>query len=534
MTKRTLLIFSILCSSTLYAQLTMQSGAILLIESGAKITVKGNVSSSAQIINNGVLEVQGDFVNNGTYESVTSDDSLILSGAGNVTLNTGGATLNNLQVNKVGGGVTLAGNAAVGTKLEVLAGTFSTDPTQTYEVIAPFAATFTFATGTEITGKVRRTGWANGSPKVFNATNMILKTTGGTSPSGILVNMIPNGDPTGVEREVKRTFNFTSTGGAGYTADVTFPYKTAEINTNTEASLVPWYYTASEWNAKLTGNTVNAASAFVSTGAIDAVSFSTNQWKLADPNYALNVSTILRGAWNSGTGLMNTTLNSSGLIQLGQPFNTPNFNYTGTEKVGAIPNANIVDWALLELRKPASGLPADALSSTIIGRKAVFLLNNGALADLNGVPIPLVTISKQGASFVVVRHRNHLAVMSNSIPSNAAGTFANNFGLLANAYKKPGASSEPEILLPSSTSYGLWPGDANKNNSVNSIDLNAVKAAISILLSGYQFQDVNLNGGINSLDLNLLKGTISVLGSSSAAARGLNNRQTIVTTHVPD
>lgn len=512
------------------------NGGTIKISNGAVIFCNGSVTNAAgTIVNDGKLEVQGSFINNATYNSTLPEDSLLLTGPGAVTLNGGGATIYNLQVNKTGGGgVTLTSTANIGATFEMLSGTFSTDPTNAYELTAPFAATFTFAAGKEISGKVRRNSWTNGTPKVFNGTNMLVKTTGGSAPTSMLVNMIPNGDPTGVEREVKRTFNFTPTGGAGYTADVTFPYKTTEVNTNVEATLAPWYFTASEWNAKLTGNTVNVGSTFVSTSAIDAVSFSTNQWKLADPNYGFNVSTFLRGAWNSGTGLMNTTLNSSGLIPLTQPFDTTGFNYPGTESVGAIPNANVVDWVLLELRKPTSGLPADALSSTIIGKKAVFLLNNGALADLNGLPIPLVTINKQGASFVVVRHRNHLAVMSNSIPSNAAGTFANNFGLLANSYKKPGASSEPEILLPSSTSYGLWPGDANRNNSVNSIDLNAVKSAISILLSGYRFQDVNLNGGINSLDLNLLKATISVLGSSSAAARAINNKQSSITTHVPD
>lgn len=530
------LVIAAFCIVTSAQSQLYNNGATIKVSAGAVIFCTGNVTNAAgTITNDGRIEVQGNFLNSATYNTTTSDDSLLLTGAGAVTLNAGASTLTNLQINKTGGGgVTLVASANVGTKFEFLAGTFSTDPAQAYELIAPFAATFTYAAGTEVIGKVRRNGWANGSAKVFNGTNMIVSTTGGTAPTSMLVNMVPNGDPTGAEREVKRTFAFTPTGGTGYTSDVTFPYKAAELNTNTEATLAPWYFTAAEWNAKLTGNTVNAGSDFVSTTAIPAATFAATPWKLADPNYAITAKTILRGAWNSGTGLMNTFLNTGGIIPLAQPYNVAPFNYAGTESVAAIPNANVVDWVLLELRKPSSGLAADATSATTIGRKAAFLLRDGSLADLNGAPIPLVTINKQGASFIVVRHRNHLAVMSLSKPSNAAGTFANDFSLLANVYENPSASSDPETTLPSSASYGLWPGDANKNNSVNSIDINAVKAAISNLLSGYQFQDVNMNGAINSLDLNLSKSTISVLGSSSAANKSAKMTTTTITTHVPD
>ena len=116
---------------------------------------------------------------------------------------------------------------------------------------------------------------------------------------------------------------------------------------------------------------------------------------------------------------MRTTLNSSNLLPLTQPFTSAPFNYAGTESVASIPNANIVDWVLIEHRKPSSGLPGDANTATITGRKAGFLLNNGTVVDLDGVTPIAFNITKQGGAFIVVRHRNHLAIMSNSIPSNS-------------------------------------------------------------------------------------------------------------------
>jgi hypothetical protein len=44
----------------------------------------------------------------------------------------------------------------------------------------------------------------------------------------------------------------------------------------------------------------------------------------------------------------------------------------------------IVDWALVELRMPADGLPASATSATIVGRRAGFFLSNGTLVGLDG------------------------------------------------------------------------------------------------------------------------------------------------------
>lgn len=528
--KQGLLLFATLFAfSHAQSQLYINGGTIT-ITNGATIFCTGNVTNATgTITNNGKMEVQGNFENTGTYNSAGNEDSLILSGPGSVLLKGGASTYYNVQVNKSGGGsVTQTSNVNVGTKFELLAGTYSTDPAQTYELIAPFAATFTYAAGTEVMGKVRRNGWANGTPKVFNAANMIVNTAGGTSPTSMLVNMIPNGNPVGSEREVKRIYNFTPTGGTGYSADVTFAYKQTEINTNTESTLAPWFYTASEWNAKLAGNTVNTGSDFVSTTAIDATSFSTLPWKLADPNYALTVKTFLRGAWNSGTSAMNTNLNSGGIIPMSHPYNTAPFNYTGTESVAAIPNVNVVDWVLLELRKPASGLPADASSATIIGRKAVFLLNDGTLADLNGLAIPLVTLNKQGASYIVVRHRNHLGVLSLSKPSNAVGTFSNDFSILANAYKDPLAASDPLSPLLSSALVGLWAGNANTSNSINAADVSVIKTAIAASASGYLLTDINLSNSINASDASIAKSTISASGSPSLPRGSVNAVKTVI------
>lgn len=526
-------------STGVHSQL-YNNGATITIQNNAYVMVSGNLTNanSGAITNDGTIEVQGDFINAATYASTTNQDSLIMSGTGIVTLTTGGSTISYLTINKSSDAdiVKLGGTASVNTKLDFLSGGFTTDPISnpSFLLTSPVSAVYNFAAGREIIGSVQRTGWTNGTASVFNQSNMQVTTHGGAAPASLIVTMLPQsggGDPTQNEREVTRQFLFVQAGGSGFTADVRFPYATGELNTNVEANLLPWQFISAEWNARLTPVTRDVANNFVSTTGIPAADLG-NEWKLADPNYTFNVTAYIRGAWNGSS--MNTSLNSGGIIPLSQPYNTTPFNYAGTESVGSIPNANIVDWVLVEHRKPASGLPADATSATITGRQAGFLLNNGTVVDLDGITPLSFNISKQGPSFVVIRHRNHLGVLSNSIPSNSVGTFSNDYSLLANSYKAPGAPSDPVTLLSGGTNYGLWAGDANKNGIVNVTDINAIKVAISGSALGYLFTDANLSTVVNVTDLNLTKVTVSSSGTGGVTGRVGNSPRESVRTNIPD
>ena len=64
----------------------------------------------------------------------------------------------------------------------------------------------------------------------------------------------------------------------------------------------------------------------------------------------LDLKVFLEWPFNDTT--MNTVLNAQNLIPLTQPFNVAPWNYAGTELVSSIPNPDIVDRVLVELRKP--------------------------------------------------------------------------------------------------------------------------------------------------------------------------------------
>jgi len=508
------------------AQLTVQGGATFFMQSGAQVTVQGNVDNAGTLNNDGNLRVQGNYTNTGSYTGTGTAGVLEMYGTGNATLAPGSSSIANLTINKTAATdvVKLGASTTVTTGFTLTNGVLTTDPlvTPAVALISPATTPYTFAAGKEVVGRVTRTGWTAGVSRVFNQPNMQVSTTGGTTPTDFTVNMIPNGDPTQAEREVKRVYGFANTGGAGFTADVRYPYMSGELNTNTEANLVPWRLVTSEWNARLTPVTRDAANDWVATTGVLAADLA-QEWKLADPNYTMNVTAYLRGPWNGTNQNMNTGLNSLGYLPLSQPYNQTAFNdYNGGETVAAgffAAHPNIVDWVLIETRKPASGLASDATFASVIGRKVGFLVNNGSVVDLDGTTPLAYPISKQGNSFVVVKHRNHLSIMSNSIASAATGTFTNDFSGLAGVYDNPVITPDPVQALPSSTKYGLWAGNANRDITVNAGDVALVKNNANTTTTGYVYGDVNMDGTVNAGDVGVTK------ISANGTAQTHTNRQ---------
>jgi hypothetical protein len=94
----------------------------------------------------------------------------------------------------------------------------------------------------------------------------------------------------------------------------------------------------------------------------------------------VKLTLFLEGAFDKGK--MNTEVNKLGLLPLNQPFNSPPWNYSGTESVSAIPNIDVVDWILVDIR--AADSAGGATSETIIARKAGFLMSSGAIFNTDG------------------------------------------------------------------------------------------------------------------------------------------------------
>ena len=207
----------------------------------------------------------------------------------------------------------------------------------------------------------------------------------------------------------------------------------------------------------------------------------------------LSPKVFLEGPFNGIT--MNTTLNSLSYLPLNQPYSKAPWNYSGNESVAAgffSLHTNIVDWILLELRSGTS-------AGSIVSKRAAFLLSNGNIVDLDGYSPVSFTGPTAGYYYIVIKHRNHLAVMSSGSLALDIATISYDFTTSQNqAYN----SSYLPMKSLGGDKFGLYSGDANADGSVDAIDNNAYWRPNKGKPFDYnQGADFNMDGSIDSLDI---------------------------------
>ena len=184
-----------------------------------------------------------------------------------------------------------------------------------------------------------------------------------------------------------------------------------------------------------------------------------------NPNKQLNVKVFLEGMFNSVTGLMHTLLQNQVLIPKIQPYNVPPWNYGGAESVTTVP-AGVVDWILVELRQAATS--SAALPGAILQGwpRAYFLKSNGAIVDLDGSSAPLIgnpSVSEGNNLYVVVRHRNHIAIMSSTGIAVNCDDYSYNFSsAMSKAY---GNGAGYRQIVPGL--FGMVCGDADSDGTIS-------------------------------------------------------------------
>ncbi len=211
------------------------------------------------------------------------------------------------------------------------------------------------------------------------------------------------------------------------------------------------------------------------------------------PDMAVVAATVfLEGAYN-GVDL-SKNINSS--IPLTQPYNVN--GHSGGAASG-IP-ANAVDWVLVELREAASA--ANALSSAKVGSAAGFLMNDGTIKATDGSSDLTISLSGNSGSgfYVVIYHRNHLAIMSaNPVSEGAGGTYDIDFTTLsANTYQATSA-----LTTLSTGKFAMPAGDADGDGDVDAADLITWRTQNGgVFTYNSTNGDFNLDGVINAVDRN--------------------------------
>jgi PKD repeat protein len=206
----------------------------------------------------------------------------------------------------------------------------------------------------------------------------------------------------------------------------------------------------------------------------------------------VDVTVFLEGPYN-GTD-MNTAINS--VLPLAQPFSGFPWFYSGTETVGSIPNGDIVDWVLVDLRDAAT--VDAALPATSIGMQAAFLRNDGKIVDLTGSPvISFANTSVANNLFVVVYPRNHIPVISGNPVTQTGGVYTYDFSTGENQ-ARGGANGHKDI---GSGVWGMFSGNSDGDYNVNDTDKDTNWMS-EVGTSGYLSSDVNMDGQSNNQDKN--------------------------------
>ncbi len=206
----------------------------------------------------------------------------------------------------------------------------------------------------------------------------------------------------------------------------------------------------------------------------------------------VNIKVFLSGPFDATGDTMSTTLANLGLLPVEQPFNVAPWNYAGAENVSSIP-ADVVDWILIEMRGEADG-PAT-------GRRAAFLLKDGMIVDLDGSSaVGFEFEADADGNYMIVYHRNHLAIMSSQPMLLSENTPLYDFSIQEDqAFGfNPMSEVSPGI-------FALYPGDGNLDGGVDALDKNLIWRLQNGMTWSYDsLGDFNLDGGIDALDLNIL------------------------------
>lgn len=236
---------------------------------------------------------------------------------------------------------------------------------------------------------------------------------------------------------------------------------------------------------------------------------------------------LFDGAYDAGTGLMRDQLRTNQLIPLTEPYSSL-YGGPGGETVSPAvlavsgPNA-IVDWVRLEL------LTGDPASPTVAGVRHALIQRDGDIVEVDGFSQVVFDVPR-GAYRVLLRHRNHLSVMT----SNLQGLESPNTVDFRDPFMSCHTRPAPNNDLPRKCEAGrclLWAGNALVDDRVKYTgpgnDRDAILQAIggviptATLTGQYRLEDVNLDGVVKytgeNNDRDIALGTIG--GTTPTAVR---------------
>lgn len=200
------------------------------------------------------------------------------------------------------------------------------------------------------------------------------------------------------------------------------------------------------------------------------------------PYVLTRVRAFLQAPYDAAGDSMRTGLARHGMVPASSPYPQ------APRAVKALP-AGTVDWVLLQLRDPAC--------ATIVAQESFLLDRHGNLTEPDGLRRDLgLTGALPGAYELILRHRNHVAVISDS-----SYFFDEREPLLLDMTVDPAFCRGPNSTLELESGIrGLWSGDVNRDDQVSDLDYSAWRSAAEAGRHGYQASDLDFDGAVTSRD----------------------------------
>lgn len=219
----------------------------------------------------------------------------------------------------------------------------------------------------------------------------------------------------------------------------------------------------------------------------------------ASSNVTVNAKVFLQGDMGAGATMNNDLQNyfggNSGLLPTTSP-------YGGTVATDATINnpaglaGTVADWITVEVRLASNSY------ATAAETKYLLVKPDGTVEDATGA-VPTFT-AQIGTVRLVIKHRNHLAVMSNNIASFTSGStvnydFSSSLGQASNVF------GDPAQMVQVNGKWCLWAGDLDGDGFIDNSDYSTMLTnSNALLFDVYHISDVTLDGFVDNSDYSTL------------------------------
>lgn len=512
-----LLLGLIVCNNS-FAQLYINN-ATFVIQSGATVTVQGDLTSNTDIQGTG---------------------KLLLKGSASQNVNMGGFSLPTLELDNAAN-ATLTSNAKISTGILFTTGKIILGTNNL--TLADVATVSGQGTGkfleTNSTGQVFKSLTADVTSNEIpigvgtNYRPAFITSTGSYTNAAVGIRVLGVADPNKpamISDYLLTHWPVTKTGVTG-TVSVAGQYLDAADISGTETNLRGYYFDGTDWSS------ANEAHDIALNKVAAPISNSTGEVYGMDKFTLVKTKVFLQGAYNTSTGAMSDALRTpTNLIPLTDPYRSAPYSFTEvanpmaeTAAAGVFSdqsnsNDNIVDWIFLELRSSVA-----SPGNTVLQTRSALLKRDGNVVDVDGVSPVTFNNVIDGNYTIAVRHRNHLGISADpatnllalnekkstaSLLDLTTATDAQIFGTAA-AYKVSGGKNL------------MWAGNANFNTRVSFIGINNDKDYVLVntmnsiynvtVRNVYSPADLNMNRNVSFIGINNDKDVILVDALSSVA-----------------